>query len=127
MLFKTDLLIIISVNTIRRTGTQLGHLEKGDVVDVKIEVTGNSLNLADVLDVNPSNGFDVVWEFSNGVLDVTLTATRDTNLQGNPFDVTFKVAEDGMPNTAGELMFDIQSVTVGGIWESNDQAQYNII
>ena len=113
-----------------RSGEHIGVIGAGETVDVKIAITGDTstLNLLDIIDVDPSKEFSVEWTLDGNTLDVLLTniSGKDANLQGNPFDVTFDVKNDGVKNTSGTLGFDIQSVSVGGVWESNDQANYVI-
>jgi hypothetical protein len=58
---------------------------------------------------------------------LTNTSGHEVNLQGNPFDVTLQAMTDLNGEEGTETLgFDIGSVSVGGIWESNDQANYTI-
>ncbi len=82
--------------------------------------------MLDILDVDPANGLSATWSLEGSVLDIQLTATKDTNLQGNPISITFDIKDDGVSGTEGSLTFDIKSAIVGGVWESNDQANYII-
>ena len=109
-----------------RSGIHLGRLEEGETVNLKISVSGSNLSMLDVLEVDPANGLDASWTLENGLLDIYLTATKDTNLQGNPVDVTFKVLNDNKVGTNESLSFDILSSSIGDAWESNDQANYTI-
>jgi len=113
-----------------RSGEQLGKIADGESVTLNIKVTGDqeALALLDILDVKAAKGFSATWELNDDELEILLTNTsgKDQNLQGNPVDVEFKVGDDGLVGTNTSIGFDIDTATLGGVWETNDQVNYLI-
>jgi hypothetical protein len=112
-----------------RGGNDIGKIGVGETVTVVLAISGSADVNDFALDVT-SNGNQFATDYSMNPegteLTVTLTALREGNLQGSPFEVTVQALDDGLAEGTESLGFDISSVSVGNIWEANDQVQYVI-